>query len=139
MIVELPLTMTRRVAPFEPYYFWKRKIEFFFILYSVRFKKKLNYNMESTYMETIRAYMDMSNANGKALDDMRAHVDALNFRLDKTIELLNRNFKKLNEKIKTLQLIVDSLQKTIAADRYAREKERTDRMAEDLAHKLSTA
>ncbi len=95
--------------------------------------------MESTYMETIRAYMDMSNANGKALDDMRAHVDALNFRLDKTIELLNRNFKKLNEKIKTLQLIVDSLQKTIAADRYAREKERTDRMAEDLAHKLSTA
>ncbi len=102
--------------------------------------------MEAAYLETLKTYLaattesgGSTNANVKAPDDLHARIDATNAKLDKTIEVINGNFRKLTEKIKALQTLVDSLQKTIADDKAAKDKERADRMAEDLANKLSMA
>jgi peptidoglycan hydrolase CwlO-like protein len=78
---------------------------------------------EQTFLEAMRGYLATQNTTTTSvssnttrtpdIDALVKQLEAMQIKLDKTIEMINGNFKKLNDKVKTLQDDVKKLKESL--------------------------
>lgn len=70
---------------------------------------------EQSFLEAMRSYyLAIQNTTTTSnIDNLVKQLEAMQTKLDKTIEMINENFKKINDKVKVLQDDVKKLRNSL--------------------------